>query len=157
MDAGATGSGKADIRALEDGVARVRGGAGYAASRKMTAKNLSDAKIEAINAVLMEQAIALNPHLFDWDCTVIPGWTGVFLFDTYANDLKWLNEAIAALQGGTTRPRCLKALEGVTTMEWGQYVGDEGYDTMLDHIAYTPICCGATGSSRSSPTSTTST
>jgi hypothetical protein len=134
MDAGALG--KADISELETGLAEYEA-ALYAASRKMSAKNLSDAKIAAINAVLMEQAIALNPHLFDWDCTMIPGWTGLFLFDTYANDLKWLNAAIAALKGGDDAA-CLKALEGVTTMEWGQYVGDKGYTTMMDHIAYTP-------------------
>lgn len=134
MDAAALG--KADISVLEDGLAEYEA-ALYAASRKMSAKNLNDAKIEAINAVLMEQAIALNPHLFDWDCHLIPGWTGLFLFDTYANDLFWLNEAIAALNGGD-EAACLKALEGVNTMEWGQYVGDQAFETMMDHIAYTP-------------------
>jgi hypothetical protein len=68
---------------------------------------------------------------------MIPGWTGLFLFDTYANDLFWLNQAIAALKAGD-EDACLKALEGVNTMEWGQYVGDSAYDTMMDHIAYTP-------------------
>ena len=136
MDAGATGFGKADISVLQEGMAEYEA-ALYAATRKMTAKNLNQTKTKAINEVLMRQAVALNPHLFDWDCHMIPGWTGLFLFDSYANDLYWLNQAIAALKSGDD-DACLKALEGVNTMEWGQYVGDGAYDTMLDHIAYTP-------------------
>ena len=134
MDPTATDAGKADISALEDGVAEYQS-ALYAASRKMSARNLTTAKIERINGILMAQAVALNPHLFDWDCSMIPGWTGLFLFDTYANDLYWLDKAIGALKGGQTDAG-LKALENVTTMEWGQYVGDEARTTMMKHIAY---------------------
>ena len=134
MDASALG--KADISVLTDGMAAYES-AMMTAERKMSMKNLPQAQVEKINAALMKQATVLDPHLFDWDCTMIPGWTGLFLFDTYANDLKWMNQAITALEGGDA-DGCAKALENVTTMEWGQYVGDKAYDTMLDHIAYTP-------------------
>jgi hypothetical protein len=128
--------GKADISALTNGLS-VYQDALATAYPKMSAKRLTKAQISRINAILMEQASVLDPHLFDWDCTMIPGWTGLFVFDTYANDLKWMNQALAALKAGD-RAGCAKALESVTTMEWGEYVGDKAYATMLDHIAYTP-------------------
>ncbi len=52
------------------------------------------------SAALMQAAVALNPHLYDWDTTVIPGWSGIFKLDQYGVDLQALNRAIADLRAG---------------------------------------------------------
>jgi len=125
---------RADIAPLLRGLESYRAAIASSAST-LERRGLTVAEIERINGVLMASAIALNPHLFDWDTSVIPGWTGLFLFDTYANDLYSMNEAIAALGSGRTADAA-KALIGVTTMEWGQYVGEEAYAHVLAKIAF---------------------
>ncbi len=59
----------------------------------------------------------------------------MFLFDTYANDLQCLDNAITALKAGD-QVGCAEAIGGVTTMAWGQEVGNEAYASVLDYIAY---------------------
>jgi hypothetical protein len=132
----ALAAGHADIAALRSGMAA------YAAQLRkkagvLGAKGVSSVEAARVNAIQMKTAKALLPHLFDWDSSGIPGWTGIFAFDTYANDLKYLDRAIVALRAGR-RAECARALQGVTTMSWGRYVGAEAYDLILEHIAYNP-------------------
>ncbi|OGS42782.1 MAG: hypothetical protein A3K67_01740 [Euryarchaeota archaeon RBG_16_62_10] len=103
-------------------------------SSTLSSKGLTNAELARVNSLLMASAVALNPHLFDWDTSVIPGWTGLFLFDTYANDLYWLNKAISDIDHDPAA--AAKDLIGVTTMEWGQYVGEEAYEHVLAEMAY---------------------
>jgi len=103
----------------------------------LAASGASSAETARVNTIQMAATKDLLPHLFDWDSSGIPGWTGIFLFDTYANDLGAMNKAIDSLRVGNTRA-CAGYLTGVATMGWGQYVGDEGYDLVLGHIAYNP-------------------
>jgi hypothetical protein len=97
--------------------------------------HVSRARVERVNRVLMASAVALNPHLFDWDTSVIPGWTGLFLFDTYAHDLDRLDRAIRYLREGRSYTAA-RQLARVTTMKWGRYVGDEAYADVLASIAF---------------------
>jgi hypothetical protein len=103
----------------------------------LAASGVSAAEAARVNAIQMAAAKELLPHLFDWDSSGIPGWTGIFLFDTYANDLAVMNKAIAQLDLRKAGA-CAATLSGVTTMGWGQYVGDEAYDLVMEHIAYNP-------------------
>jgi hypothetical protein len=103
----------------------------------LAASGASSAEAARVNGIQMAAARELLPHLFDWDSSGIPGWTGIFLFDTYANDLAAMNKAIDRLRVGNTSA-CAGYLAGVSTMGWGQYVGDEGYDLILGHIAFNP-------------------
>jgi hypothetical protein len=98
-------------------------------------RHMTRAKVERVNDALMTSAVALNPHLFDWDTSVIPGWTGLFLFDTYAHDLDRLNRAIGYLREARTYAAA-RQLARVTTMKWGRYVGDEAYADVLSSIAF---------------------
>jgi hypothetical protein len=97
--------------------------------------HLTPSEAERFNETLMASAVALNPHLFDWDTSVIPGWTGLFLFDTYAHDLDRLNLAIEDLREGKRRAAA-RSLSRVTTMKWGRYVGEEAYGDVLSSIAF---------------------
>jgi hypothetical protein len=129
-------AGHADIGTLRSGLsAYARQLQDKAAVLK--AKNVTAAEAARVNTIQMTAAKELLPHLFDWDSSGIPGWTGIFAFDTYANDLKYLNRAIAELKRGH-RKACATALQGVTTMGWGRYVGAEAYERILEHIAYNP-------------------
>jgi hypothetical protein len=103
----------------------------------LKANSVTPAEATRVNGIQMAAAKALLPSLFDWDSSGIPGWTGAFSFDTYANDLAKLDKAITALKAGK-RQVCAGHLGGVTTMAWGQYVGGEAYSTVLGHIAYNP-------------------
>jgi hypothetical protein len=128
--------GKADMSALQAGMDE------YAAVLAEKAGVLAGPAASAdeaarVNGIQMAASKALLPHLFDWDSSGIPGWTGIFLFDTYANDLAVMNKAIAQLELRKAGS-CAATLSGVTTMGWGQYVGDEAYDLVMEHIAYNP-------------------
>ena len=133
-DPSALDAGKADIAPLMRGLEAYQA-ALYDIKPMLESKYLSTAEASRMNKLLMQSEVALLPHLFDWDCSVIPGWTGLWLFDTYANDLYWMNKAIADLKAGKVSAAA-KDLTGVTTMEWGQYVGDEAYLHVLDKIAF---------------------
>jgi hypothetical protein len=129
-------AGHADMSALASGLDEY--GAALATKADVLATaGATAAETARINAVQLEAEKLLLPHLFDWDSSGIPGWTGLFVFDTYANDLKAMNKAIKSLEVGNEKG-CVGYLEGVTTMGWGQFVGREGYDTVLEHIAYNP-------------------
>lgn len=130
----ALGPGKASIDALLQGMDAYKA-ALMQAGPKIAAKNPSVGEAARINHLMMASQVALLPHIFDWDTSVVPGWTGLFLYDTYANDLQWMNKAIADLSAG----RLAKAeedLAAVTTMKWGQYVGEEAYEHVLSEIAF---------------------
>jgi len=129
-------SGRADMSALQEGMDA------YAAALAdktpvLGATDASTTEAARVNHIQMATEKALLPHLFDWDSSGIPGWTGIFLFDTYANDLAAMNKAIAQLRVGNTAG-CAGYLRNVTTMGWGQHVGAEAYDRILEHIAYNP-------------------
>lgn len=128
-------AGRADMSALRAGMDAYS--AALAAKAGVLASAADAAGTARVNAIQLAAEQELLPHLFDWDSSGIPGWTGIFVFDTYANDLKALNQAIARLEVGN-RKGCAGYLGGVTTMGWGQYVGREAYDTVLGHIAYNP-------------------
>jgi hypothetical protein len=135
-DPKALAAGHADIGTLRSGLSA------YAEQLEdkaavLKARNVTPAEAARVNTIQMEAAKELLPHLFDWDSSGIPGWTGIFSFDTYASDLKYLNRAIAALKQGH-RKDCAAALQSVTTMGWGRYVGAEAYKLILEHIAYNP-------------------
>jgi hypothetical protein len=102
----------------------------------LKANTVTPAEAARVNGIQMDAAKAL-PGLFDWDSSGIPGWTGAFSFDTYANDLAKLDKAITAPKAGK-RQVCAGHLGAVTTMAWGQYVGGEAYSTVPGHIAYNP-------------------
>ena len=129
-------AGRADMSALQEGMDA------YAAvlaekAPVLDAAGVSKEEAARVNQVQMAAEKALLPHLFDWDSSGIPGWTGIVLFDTYANDLGAMNKAIAQLKVGNTAG-CARYLEGVTTMGWRRYVGRDAYDLILEHIAYNP-------------------
>jgi hypothetical protein len=98
---------------------------------------VTPAESARVNDIQMAAAKVLLPHLFDWDSSGIPGWTGLFVFDTYAHDLKAMNGAIAALKAGR-KQKCASFLSNVTTMRWGRHVGDHAYELIMEHIAYNP-------------------
>jgi Iap family predicted aminopeptidase len=129
----ATGPGRADITPLERGMERYR--ATLASFEPRLAQELTYAQVVRANRAMLASAVALNPHLFDWDTSVIPGWTGLFLFDTYAHDLDRLDRAIADLREGRTYAAS-RDLARVTTMKWGRYVGAEAYAEVLSSIAF---------------------
>ena len=135
-DKSAFAAGHADMSALATGLDEY-GDALAAKADVLAAAGVTAAEAARVNAIQLEAEKQLLPHLFDWDSSGIPGWTGLFVFDTYANDLKALNKAIKTLEVGNVKG-CAGYLEGVTTMGWGQFVGREGYDTVLEHIAYNP-------------------
>jgi hypothetical protein len=126
--------GKADMSAIKEGMAAYE--AALDRARPILAAG-SPEEAARLNAVQLQTEVALLPHLFDWDSSGIPGWTGIFLFDTYANDLAAMNKAIKSLRVGNAKA-CAGYLGQVTTMGWGQYVGDEAYGLILEHIAYNP-------------------
>jgi len=134
-DPTALDAGNANIEPLMQGLDAYQA-ALYEIKPVLESKSLSSAEVGRINKILMRSEVALLPHMFDWDCSVIPGWTGLWLFDTYANDLYWMNKAISDLRAGKVSAAA-KDLVGVTTMEWGQYVGEEAYQHVLDEIAFT--------------------
>jgi len=134
-DPTALDAGNANIEPLTQGLDAYQA-ALYEIKPVLESKSLSAAEAGRINKILMRSEVALLPHMFDWDCSVIPGWTGLWLFDTYANDLYWMNKAIADLRAGKVSAAA-KDLVGVTTMEWGQYVGEEAYQHVLDEIVFT--------------------
>jgi len=129
-------SGNADASALRQGIADYRAALGVVES-KMAAKKLTKAQTQRINATVLKSAMALNEHLYDWDTTIIPGWGGVFILDQYGSDLSFMNTAISALAAGDTAAAA-QALGEVTTMEWGQELGSEAYQGVLDQIYFTP-------------------
>ena len=129
-------AGHADMGALAAGM-DAYGDVVAAKADVLAAAGADAAETARVNAIQLAAEKELLPHLFDWDSSGIPGWTGIFVFDTYANDLKALNKAVKTLEVGN-RKGCAGYLEGVTTMGWGQYVGREAYDTVLGHIAYNP-------------------
>jgi len=134
QDASVFGAGKADMSALEAGM-DAYGAALAAKGTILQSKNVSIAETARINRIQLQSEMALLPHLYNWDTRVIPGWSGMFVFDTYGYDLAALNQAISALQSGNSA-RCAKALAGVTTMSWGERVGDEAYADVMHYIAY---------------------
>jgi len=130
----ALGQGKASIDLLLQGMDAYNAALMHAGP-KIAARNPTVAEAARINHLMMASQVALLPYIFDWDTSVVPGWTGLFLYDTYANDLQWMNKAIADLKAG----RLAKAeedLAAVTTMKWGQYVGEEAYEHVLSEIAF---------------------
>ncbi len=129
----ATRPGRADIAPLERGMERYR--AALASIRPLQNDGANRRQTERVNRTMLASAVALNPHLFDWDTSVIPGWTGLFLFDTYAHDLDRLNRAIQDLREGRTHAAS-RQLARVTTMKWGRYVGEEAYAAVLAPIAF---------------------
>lgn len=129
----ATLPGRADVAPLERGMERYRAALGSVEPR--SSRVLTRSEVVRANRALMASAVALNPHLFDWDTSVIPGWTGLFLFDTYAHDLDRLNRAIEHLREGRTYAAS-RDLARVTTMKWGRYVGEEAYADVLSAIAF---------------------
>jgi hypothetical protein len=128
------GAGKADISALKAGVATYSA-ALSAKSKVLGAKGVSTSEAARVNRIQLQCEMALLPHLYNWDTRVIPGWSGMFLFDTYGYDLAALNQAISALQAGDTAG-CAAGLAGVTTMAWGREVGDAAYADVMHYIAY---------------------
>jgi len=134
FDSGAVSPGKANIDTLLQGIDRYSAALAYVAP-KLSAKGLTNLEIARVNSIQMRSEVALLPYLFDWDTSVIPGWTGLFVFDTYANDLASMNAAIADLSAGRMGSAA-NDLAGVTTMMWGQYVGGEAYSHTLNEIAY---------------------
>jgi hypothetical protein len=135
-DATVFAAGHADMSVLEKGMTDYRAVL-KAKAAILNAKTVTPQEAARVNGLQMAAAKALLPNLFDWDSSGIPGWTGAFSFDTYANDLATLDKAIAALRAGK-RQTCAARLAAVTTMAWGQYVGGEAYGTVLEHIAYNP-------------------
>jgi hypothetical protein len=129
-------AGKADIGTLRHGVKQYREELA-AKAKVLNAKGVTPAEAARVNGIQMAAAKALLPHLFDWDSSGIPGWTGLFVFDTYAHDLKAMNGAIAALRAGR-QLKCASFLSNVTTMRWGRHVGDQAYGLIMEHIAYNP-------------------
>ncbi|HJW76080.1 MAG TPA: hypothetical protein VJ787_10490 [Thermoleophilia bacterium] len=127
--------GHANMDGLQDGMDEY---AAVLAERApvLEATDVSAEEAARVNAIQMEAAKPLLPHLFDWDSSGIPGWTGIFVFNTYANDLAVMNKAIRSLEVGN-RKACAGYLTGVT-MGWGRYVGAEAYELVLRHIAYNP-------------------
>lgn len=134
-DSSALGPGKANIQALRDGMKAYYVALTNAAPKLATKYNPSPSEAARINHLLMASEVAVLPYLFDWDASVVPGWTGLFLFDTYANDLYWMNRAIQDLSQGDTG-KVKEDLAAVTTMKWGQYVGEEAYAQVLAEIAF---------------------
>jgi hypothetical protein len=128
-------AGRADMSTLRAGMDAY--GAALEAKADVLTSAADAAGTARINAIQLEAEKELLPHLFDWDSSGIPGWTGIFVFDTYANDLRAMNQAIARLEVGNVKG-CAGYLEGVTTMGWGRYVGRDAYDLVLEHIAYNP-------------------
>jgi len=135
-DRSAFSAGHADMGALRAGM-DAYGAALAAKVDALTATGADRAETARVNAIQLEAEKTLLPHLFDWDSSGIPGWTGLFLFDTYAADLRAMNKAIKTLEVGNAKG-CAGYLEGVTTMGWGRYVGREAYDVVLGLIAYNP-------------------
>ncbi len=129
-------AGHADITTLRTGIKQYKA-ALKAKAGVLKKKGVSSAEAARVNTVQMAAAKDLLPHLFDWDSSGIPGWTGLFVFDTYSNDLAAMNKAIAALKAGK-KQKCAACLANVTTMGWGRYVGDDAYKLILEHIAYNP-------------------
>lgn len=129
-------AGHADMTALQAGLGAYKAALAEKAA-VLGQDGASAAEAARVNRIQMEAERVLLPHLFDWDSSGIPGWTGLFVFDTYANDLKALNKAIATLKVGNVKGAA-GYLTGVTTMGWGQYVGRDAYDIVLEHIAYNP-------------------
>jgi hypothetical protein len=129
-------AGRADMSALATGLDEYDA-ALDAKADVLAAAVATPAEAARVNAIQLEAEKQLLPHLFDWDSSGIPGWTGIFVFDTYANDLKAMNKAIKTLEVGNAKG-CAGYLEGVTTMGWGRYVGRDAYDLVLGHIAYNP-------------------
>jgi hypothetical protein len=135
-DAAVFAAGHSEITPLRNGVKQYKAVL-KAKAAVLNAKGVSAAEAARVNGIQMSAAKTLLPHLFDWDSSGIPGWTGIFVFDTYAYDLKAMNGAIAALEAGKTR-RCASFLSNVTTMRWGRHVGDAAYTLVMEHIAYNP-------------------
>jgi len=133
-DPSAIESGRADIEPLQAGMEAYRA-AFDAARTKLEHPSPSAPEVGRLNGILMRSARALNPDLFDWDLRMIPGWTGLFLFDAYATNLRCLTEAIEELRRGRTE-EAATALAGVVTMEWGQHVGEVAYAHVLREIAF---------------------
>ena len=133
-DPTALDAGKADISSLMDGLETYEA---VLCDIKPTLEStiLTVSETGRVNKILMQSEKELLPHMFDWDCSVIPGWTGLWLFETYANDLNWMNQAIESLEAGKVSAAAGN-LGSVTTMEWGQYVGEEAYQHVLDEIAF---------------------
>jgi Peptidase family M28 len=136
-------SGNADKSALEAGMARYQAAVADASAALASAGG-SPAEIARLNSIQRQAEKALQPHLFNWDSSGIPGWTGIFVFDTYANDLAAMNKAITDLKLGKAAA-CATDLAGVTTMGWGQDVGAEAYTALLAHMAYNPHLLWARG------------
>ena len=134
--------GKADMSALEAGMEAY--GAAVASARTALASGGSKAEIARLNSVQRQAEMALQPHLFNWDSSGIPSWYGLFVFDTYANDLAAMNKAIDDLTFGRIAA-CAADLAGVTTMGWGQDVGPTAYDALLKAMAYNPHLLWARG------------
>lgn len=135
LDPDALGPGKANIDALRNGMDAYYAAITRAAPALASKSSPSVSEAQRINHLLMASEVAVLPHLFDWDTSVIPGWTGLFLFDTYANDLSNLDQAIEDLRAGEVE-QAKESLAYVTTMKWGQYVGEEAYDHVLSEITY---------------------
>ncbi len=86
-DRSAFAAGHADMGALRDGMDAYS--AALAAKADVLAAGASAAETARVNAIQLEAEKELLPHLFDWDSSGIPGWTGLFVFDTYAAD-RWV-------------------------------------------------------------------
>ena len=127
-------AGKADMSALQAGI-DAYSSALAAKGPILQAKSVSITEAARINRIQLQCEMALLPHLYNWDARVIPGWSGLFVFDTYGYDLAALNKAINALKAGNTSG-CATALAGVTTMSWGERVGDEAYADVMHYIAF---------------------
>jgi hypothetical protein len=142
-DPAAFDSGHADPSMLRSGIADYRS-ALNATAAKRHASRLTGAQTRRRNAILLEAAIALNPHMYDWDTTLTPGWAGDFILDQYGWDLAAMNSAIADLTAGD-KAKAADDLTGVTTMGWAKNVSAEAYLDILNQIYFTPHLLWAEG------------
>lgn len=104
-------------------------------------------QVAALNAKMHLAINTVNPYLWDQDIGVenpYPGWCSVSKFETYAHDLPLLRLAIDALERGDPAAAEI-ALEGMTTMDWGEHVSYPVYLDIVWLFAGTPYLNWATG------------
>ncbi|MEM2839842.1 MAG: M28 family peptidase [Thermoplasmata archaeon] len=102
--------------------------------------SLSTAAARAINSKLLQCIKKINPLLWDLDIGVeypMPGWCSVSKFDTYANDMSLLRDAIDALEARNAK-LALDRLEHIATMDWGIHVSYPTYREIVWMFSETP-------------------
>ena len=123
----------ADVSALVESLRNFEAKAQEVKSLVAGLKNPSHAKVAAINSKILDCAKTVIPWLWDQDIGItypLPGWNTVSKYDTYANDMPCLRDAITALRGGDVNT-ALKKLGNVATMDWGEHVS---YRVYLDVV-----------------------